>query len=441
MTTKKAKIWNFIDHLEGDKVVWIIVLVLMMISLLCMFSSTSRMATEANTRVNIFMDQLKTVAASLILIIILYNIKSVKFFKFIAAAGFIGSVILLSLLAIKINTSFIKAPEINGAHRILEIKGFQVHVLEIVKVAMVLYLAYAIDGIKKDTLYLRKHISPKLQKYVYIYFPFCIILVLSILASNSAALLIGVVMYFVILLGGGNTKEMILLALAGLLTLGFCFGIYKASDGKAFKRIGTAVGRVLEKNIDQEQIFLDAKPYSTEYYQALDEIRQSGSARIAIHQGGLIGKLPGQSTQKYKVSLISEDYIFSFIVEEYGLIGALIILSLYLSLLARASIIARGLKKDLFGQLCVGGLSLLISGQAMLHIFVNVDIGIMTGQTLPMVSHGKSALLCFSFAFGVILSMSRIAKRNTDKELRDAEPLVAEIKEEVQTQTFVEDEL
>ena len=81
--------------------------------------------------------------------------------------------------------------------------------------------------------------------------------------------------------------------------------------------------------------------------------------------------------------------------------------------------------------MCVAGLCLLISGQAFLHMFVNADIGPMTGQTLPLISHGNSAFLCFSLAFGIILSFSRIAQRRIEKEQRDALPLI-ELKENVQ---------
>ena len=129
---------------------------------------------------------------------------------------------------------------------------------------------------------------------------------------------------------------------------------------------------------------------------------------------------------------ISEDYMYSFIIEEYGLFGGILVICLYVSLLARGSIIVRNCGKDLYAKLSVAGLCLLISGQAFLHMFVNADIGPMTGQTLPlpMISHGASAFLCFCVAFGVILSFSRIAARRIEKETREAEPLM-ETRDEV----------
>ena len=123
-----------------------------------------------------------------------------------------------------------------------------------------------------------------------------------------------------------------------------------------------------------------------------------------------LGKGIGNSTQKYRVQNIYGDYMYSFIIEEYGLFGGLIILILYVSLLARSSIIARMCSDD-FAKYALGGLAILISGQAFMHIVVNVDIGPMTGQTLPLISHGASAFLVFCAAFGLILSISRMAKK------------------------------
>ena len=254
--------------------------------------------------------------------------------------------------------------------------------------------------------------------------------------SNSAALFIGGLMFLVILLGGGNAKELFLLAGAAALLLFCCWGIYKVSDGKVMKRIGTGISRIFEDDDDVAK-FLASKKGTIEYQEALDAIRQPYSAKIAVHDGGLLGRGPGQSKQKYIVPDISEDYMFSFIIEEYGLWGAVLVIFLYLSLMARGSIIVRNCGTDTFAKLSVAGLCLLISGQAFLHMFVNADIGPMTGQTLPLISHGTSAFLCFSLAFGIILSFSRIAARRIERETRNAEPLVE--MHEVQVQSGLDD--
>ena len=428
MSDKKRTVWNFFDRIEGDKVVWIIVLMLILISIVCIFSSTSRLLEGSQTRLDIVKSQLFVVAAGLALIIVCYNIKNLKIFRWLSQWGALVSFALLGLLLVKIDTPIIRSIELNGARRILQIAGFQVHVFEVVKVAMVLYLAWAMDALKKGELkWPKKEIW---KKILFIYFPFVAILLMILPGSNSAALFIGGIMFIVILLGGGNLRDMALLAVLAIVLIAGCWGIYELSGHKALGRIGTAVSRLSEHD-DWEQKVLDARPGSDEYYKALDKIRQPYSAKIAIKEGGVLGKGPGQSTQRYVVPDISEDYMYSFIIEEYGRWGALIVIFLYVSLLARGSIIVRNCGKDIYAKISVAGLCLLISGQAFLHMFVNADIGPMTGQTLPLISHGNSAFLCFSLAFGLILSFSRIAQRRIEKEQREAQPLI-ELKENVQ---------
>ena len=154
------------------------------------------------------------------------------------------------------------------------------------------------------------------------------------------------------------------------------------------------------------------KPGSKEFYRALDGIRQPYGAKLAIHEGGLVGKGSGNSTQKYSVTHIYSDYMFSFLVEEYGLFGGILVILLYISLIARSSMIIR-LCSNEFARIAVGGLAFLITGQAFMHMLVNVDIMPMTGQTLPLLSDGASAFLVSCVAFGIILAISRMAKKKT----------------------------
>ena len=151
------------------------------------------------------------------------------------------------------------------------------------------------------------------------------------------------------------------------------------------------------------------------WYKVRDKIKQPYTATIAIRQGGILGKGSGNSTQKYIVTHIYSDYVFSFIVEEYGLMGGVLVIILFSSLLARGALIA-GWCQNLFAKIAVGGLSLMITSQAFLHIMVNVDIGFMTGQTLPLISDGRFAFIMFCIAFGIILSISKIAKKQRDAD-------------------------
>ena len=419
---KGKTLWNYFDKLEGDKMVWIIVLMLMLISVLCMFSSSSRLLVGDQTRLDIVKGQVFLVLAGLAVIIVCYNIGNLRFLRWCSKWGFAVSMAQLLPLLARVDMGFIRSIEINGARRIIQVGPVQLHVFEVVKVAMALYLSWAMDAFKKGTLSYFAD-DTVMQKWLYIYGPFVITFLMVIPGSNSAALFIGGIMGLVILLGGGSWKDFGILVAAGTLMLLLCLGIWKISDGKYLGRIGTGVSRVIQSE-DWEAKALEARIGTKDYFDALDKIRQPYSAKIAVHQGGIIGKGPGRSTQRYIVPDISEDYMYSFIIEEYGLVGGLIVLILYVSLLARGSIIVRNCGNELYPKLAVAGLTLLISGQAFLHMLVNVDIGPMTGQTLPLISHGTSAFLCFCVAFGVILSISRIANKRIERERREAEPLM-----------------
>jgi cell division protein FtsW len=264
------------------------------------------------------------------------------------------------------------------------------------------------------------------------YIPILTVCGLTLLGSGSSAVFIGAILIATLLIGGMPFKEIALAGIAGIAALGLIIGVHSATDGKVFgkfERVATMITR-FGADYDAERLNKVA-PRSREFYRILDEIKQPYSAKIAVHEGKLIGKNSGNSTQKYVVSNIYGDYMFSFLVEEYGLIGGIIIIFLYVSLLARGSTIAR-LCSNEYAKIAVGGLSVLITGQAFMHMFVNVDIGPMTGQTLPLISHGSFAFLVFCIAFGVILSISRMARKRIQQEEEAAIPIYDSSRDDIQ---------
>ena len=445
---KGKKFWTYLEDMEGDKVVWIIVILLILCSVLCLFSSTSHLLTKGQTRLDIVREQIVLSFVGIGILIAAYNIKKVEFWRGLAKIGFIGSLALLLLLVSGLDLGILRPVTINGARRIIQVSigghGIQLHVFEIVKVAMVMYLAWAMDALKKGEL--DKYLpSENARKWAFIYGPFAITVILLITGSGSAAIFMGGIMFLVIMLGGGSLREFLMILATGAVLIGVVAGLNHVSRseenprGRIFQRWATIENRIFNGgHEDYEQTVLNARKGSLEYQEALDKIRQPYSAKIAVHQGGLWGKGPGRSEQRYVVPDMSEDYMYSFIIEEYGLLGGMFVLILYLSLLARSSIIVRGCN-DLFAKLCVAGLSLLIVGQAFLHIFVNVDFGPMTGQTLPIISHGASAFICFIIAFGVILSLSRISAKEMKKMQREAQPLVELEQVQQEQQSGLED--
>ena len=442
-TTERKGFWNFIDNVKGDKVVWIIVLLLIMISALAIFSSTSALTGENQNRVMQLRSHSITVICGLLLIFGLNKIKSVRFFRRIAQTGFFFSLMLLLLLVFNIDLGFIKAATINAATRSLTLFGLQVHVFEFVKVAMVMYLAWGLDAYWKDqeemsngqpytTLKWANKLAEKHEKLaflkegiwkriIYLYVPMILTTGLCMKGSNSSMLLIGAISMIILWIGHMRKRELLLIVATGVIGIFCIIGLNHISGGKFFHdmRLGTLKSRLTEKNTIDDLTEVENHPahgkYSAKWFEIRNDIRQPYTALLAIRQGGIFGKGSGNSTQKYIVTHVYSDYVYSLIVEEYGLIGGILIMFLYISLLARGATIARNCN-NLFAKLAVGGLSFLITTQAMMHIMVNLDVGFRTGQTLPLISDGRFAFIMFCIAFGVILSISKSAKPETVPE-------------------------
>ncbi len=152
---------------------------------------------------------------------------------------------------------------------------------------------------------------------------------------------------------------------------------------------------------------------------------QSNQAKIAIATGGLIGKAPGNSVQRNMLPQSNSDFIFAIIIEEYGLLfGALPVLFIYLILLFRGIAIARKCETG-FPAYLVLGLTVMLVTQAMVNMSVAVGLIPVTGQTLPMISWGRTSMVVSSFSLGVILAVSRMVRaksetvESNDNEMED----------------------
>jgi cell division protein FtsW len=138
---------------------------------------------------------------------------------------------------------------------------------------------------------------------------------------------------------------------------------------------------------------------------------QKDYALIAIARGGIFGIGPGNSSQKNILPDAFSDFIYSILIEEWGLLGGLIVMGLYLWLLYRGIWNIENTKRA-FGGLLSVGLTLSIVLQAFAHMFINVGLGPVTGQTLPLISMGGTAAMFTSIAIGIVLSVTK----NADKE-------------------------
>ncbi len=456
--TEKRGLWRIIDSIEGDKVIWIIVLLLILISVLAIFSSTSLLSDE--NRIDIMKDHCMLALGGLVMIFVMYKwIPWIGLYRVLSKYGFLLSFALLFILDFKLNLGFIRSETINKATRTLNVAGLQIHVFEIVKVTMVMYLAWALHAHKQDCEAMEageesptfgyanrmarsRNFSfmknPFWKRVMYIYLPTLTVCGMVAMGSGSSAAIIALILFATMLIGGIPFKELLLPVSALAVIVLLMIGAYKLSGDKFMKRTIETVESRLTIDYDTKKL-KEYRVGSAEFYSELDKIRQPYGAQVAIYEGGIKGKGSGNSTQKYSVTHIYSDYMFSFLIEEYGLLGGILLVILYVSLIARCSMTAR-LCGNEFAKIAIGGLGMLITGQAVLHMLVNVGIGPMTGQTLPLISDGTSAFLVFCFAFGIILSISRMTK-NKIKSIEESASLMSDdIQERISILEGIDDE-
>ena len=154
---------------------------------------------------------------------------------------------------------------------------------------------------------------------------------------------------------------------------------------------------------------------------------QADQAKVAIVQGGLFGKGPGNSTQRNLLPHPYSDFIYAIIIEEYGsLVGGILVIALYLWLFFRAGLIIRR-SKSTYGAFLAFGLSMGLVLQAFVNMAVAVGLVPVTGQTLPLVSMGGSSIFFTSMATGMILSVSWGTREDEAEKARiESERLIEE---------------
>jgi cell division protein FtsW len=228
--------------------------------------------------------------------------------------------------------------------------------------------------------------------------PIAIVCLLILPANFSTALMLGVVSWIMLFIGRVSMRH--LLGFTGLGVVVVALFIYVALQTNSINRVQTWKNRI-------------------ENYTSGDggENYQAQQSKIAIATGGLVGKGPGNSTQRNFLPHPYSDFIFAIIIEEYGLFGGTIVLMLYLILLFRTGVIVKKAKRTFPAFLAIG-LTLMLVFQAMINMAVAVNLIPVTGQPLPLVSMGGTSLLFTSASFGILLSISRSQNK---EELFDGE--------------------
>ena len=247
------------------------------------------------------------------------------------------------------------------------------------------------------------------QTLLPLWLPVGIVITLILPANLSTAVIVFTMVFLLCFFGGYPFKH--LLVILGISLVAFTLFVLAA---KAFpdampNRIDTWMSRI-------ENFSSPVEGGSGNY--------QIERAKIAIATGGVTGLGVGKSVMKNFLPQSSSDFIYAIIVEEFGLVGGVVVIFLYLIILFRLMLIARR-ANTIYGKLLVIGVGLPVIVQAFINIGVALNVFPVTGQTLPMISSGGTAALMTCFAFGVILSASvaSVKQEEEQKEVNEDNPL------------------
>ena len=377
---------SILSKLSGDKVIWIVVFLLSLISIALIYSSSSSLAyKEKTTNFAFLVKQIQFVLMGLVALYICYRVP-LGWYRVLAYPALIVSVILLALTPII-------GEEINGARRWINLGFTTFQPTEMAKIAIVLYLARALEVSKLETFK---------EFLIKIIIPIGVTCILILIGSVSAALFVGMISLLMLIIAG--VKWNYIFKAGGIAASALVLIILLHVAGlQLFPRLDTALSRLIRFG-SKTEITEELTP--EEKQKEADKTYQADMAKVAISSVGILGKGPGKSTQRYFLPHPYSDYIYTIIIEEYGLAGGTFVLMLYLWFLFRCVILAKNCTR-VFSALTVAGLGLLITVQATLHILVNVGYLPVTGHTLPLLSLGGTSLVILSCAFGIILSVSR----------------------------------
>ena len=403
-----------------DRTYWVLFFALIIVAIITLFSASSTLAfqSDGGRVLGPIMSQIVFIIAGVALAFCLQFIPSSLIIKIVGYGGFVISVILLLLTFTSLGV------EINGAKRWLTLFGITFQPSELVKLTLIIIASDLLSKIKTEQ---------DQKKYFLIVIGITMAICLIIFMSNfSTAVLLGGIIILLAFLARVHIKywgTLLVSIFAILVSVYFivnkCYIEKERSIDGPFERLITQVGRINDM-LEENQI-------SDEEFRITDDNYQRSHAKIAIARGGAspLGVLPGNSQQRNILPQAFADYIFAIIVEEWGIIGAIALIFLYLAILFRACLTSSRYS-DYAAMLMVMGLALMITCQALISMMVSVGIGPVTGQPLPMISRGGTSALITSIYFGIIMSVSREQTQRRAKQ----QAIIEESMEEVPNINF-----
>jgi cell division protein FtsW len=377
------------NNTKGDRIIWLVVIILSVFSILAVYSSTGTLAYKnkgGNTEYYMF-KHLIIVMLGFLLMYIAHLIKYTYFSKIFQIALWVAIPLLLLTLVVGVN--------LNEAKRVLPLPfGLTFQTSDLAKLTLIMYLARELT--KKQEV-----IKDFKSAFIPIIIPVLLVCVLILPANFSTAAILFTTSLVLMFIGRVNVRHILAMIGLGIIAMIFILTMVKVSPSimhKVFPRAETWMNRI--ENFGESE--------SVDDYQV-------EQAKIAIAGGGLFGKLPGNSEQRNFLPHPYSDFIYAIIIEEYGLIGGILMLVLYLILLYRAIKIVSKVPRN-FGAFLTIGVSFSLVFQAMINMGVAVHLLPVTGQTLPFVSMGGTSIWFTSISIGIILSVSKEVENPTQDE-------------------------
>jgi len=406
--------------LKGDKVIWIVALILGIISLIVVYSATSVLVVskyDGNTG-RMMMKHLGMLLFGFLMMIGASRINYKRYAK-------IALLLMIPSLALLLYT-LVFGRNINDASRSINLGGFSFQPSEMAKIILITYLARQII-MMEGSVYKFKDFLIKLAAPI--------LLTAALIFSENLSTAVILITVCMVLLFIGRVKFLHILALVGLCVVGM--GAYLGYDaiktsiqnshGMKAQQEATARGESREYKEKQNRIQtwanrLKSMGEDKEKVDPFDDKHlQRTYADIAVASSSIFGKGPGKSEQRNFLPHPYSDFIYAIIVEEYGLIGAFVVLLLYVILFTRVLRIV--IKRPLtFGALMAFGLGFLVILQAMINMGVSIGLLPVTGQPLPLVSMGGTSLMATGLIIGMILSVTRSVE---DEEINKEQELKA----------------
>ncbi|MEZ4776624.1 MAG: FtsW/RodA/SpoVE family cell cycle protein [Bacteroidia bacterium] len=369
-----------LHRLKGDKIIWILVILISLVSILAVYSASSALSFRLHGGDTEYF----LVKHTILLGIGFFVIFAIHLLDYRIFAR-ITNILLIITIPLLLYTIF-QGSEVNEAARWISIFGQSFQPSDLAKLTLMIYLAKLLTQRQDVIKDFYEGFLPSL---------FWVSVICGLIAPSdlSTAALMFIASIMVMFIAGIDIKYLGMLA--GIAFIGLIILVMTAKRSETWQsRWGDYVERM-----------------TNEYY---DGNVQTTQANVAIASGGFFGKGVGKSAQRNFIPLAHADFVYAIIIEEYGLLGGMIVIGLYLMLLFRSVSIVTVSKT--FGALMAAGLSFILVLQAMLNMGVTVGLLPVTGLTLPLISMGGTSILMTSISLGIILSVSREAMDPSEKK-------------------------